>query len=160
MTVMLTETRPSVEEANKAVSEGMKIGEGAYRMVYRLPGSDWVYKVSVGFYGGAPNEDEYENYRHIIKSPEKYEGFNIPETVLLDNGMIAQRYIKGNRAPYDCSMAPFSPEYYRCTCKDEYGFSECWYSTTGIIEDNHSGNVIISTNGDGGFDIWVIDLNI
>lgn len=155
MTALLTETRPSVEEAAVAFSGGFKIGAGMYRSVYHIPGSGWVYKILHNATSSS-NEDEYASYVRLSEMKKRGEiSFSVPETVLLSSGVIAQRFVEGEHPSDNCTMTYAG---YTCDCAELYGFSECWYKATAILVDNHEMNVIITTDGDGGHDVYMIDL--
>jgi hypothetical protein len=156
MTTTLVQTRPSIEEAVAAVTAGAKIGAGMYRKVYHLDGSDWVYKVMHSSVGSS-NQDEYNTYLRLVEMRDRGElSFSLPETVLLSSGVIAQQYVRGEHPSPDCELT--YSDLYECHCAEIYGFSECWIERTSILIDNHNQNVIVTTDGDGGHDVYMIDL--
>lgn len=129
--------RPSEREAEIARTWGTKIGFGAFRDVYRRPESRWVYKFDAT--GGDANRREAENYRRI----QQYLGdlFDVPEMVLLDNGVLAAEFVEGKLGvevhPYD------APE---CPCLS-HGIPDCWRKLITRIpnkfDDLHGRNVKI-----------------
>jgi hypothetical protein len=156
MTATLVQTRPSVEEAVAAVAADAKIGAGMYRKVYHLDGSDWVYKVMHSS-AGSSNQDEYNMYLELLEAKNRGELlFSLPETVMLSSGVIAQQYVKGEHPAPDCELT--YSDAYECHCAELYGFSSCWTERTSVLVDNHNLNVIITTDGDGGHDVYMIDL--
>lgn len=144
---------PSIDEAKAAAYYGKKVGSGAYRNVYRVSGSRWVYKFEKDGCWAANSEcnvHEMSNFRRVRKSLP--EGVDFPEMHLLEDGTLAAEYVDGiHTRDLRC--------YSGCTrCKTEFGLADCW---TKMIEpvrmsgmqDLHGGNVKVA-NGK----VYIIDI--
>ncbi len=148
----LTVDLPSVEESEYARVYGNKVGQGAFRAVYRIPGSDWAYKFErtdddAWFKERNPNAKEMKNYtEHRDKLPE---GVDFPEMLMLDNGAIAVRFIDGMLA------GTIHADYRECVCAS-HGIVGCWAEkaeSTGF-QDMHGKNVMVGKDKV----IYIIDI--
>ena len=73
---------PSVEESEKAIRQGKLVGSGAFRDVYRLGDSPWVYKRErdLTWSKNGCNAQEMKNFNTLRnRLPE---GVDFPEMVL------------------------------------------------------------------------------
>ena len=135
---------PSVEESEYARTYGDKIGQGAFRAVYRIAGSGWAYKFErtdeeAWFKDTKPNTTEMRNYtQHRDKLPE---GVDFPEMVMLDNGAIAVRFIEG------VLTENIHADWKDCICAS-HGIVGCWakkVESTGF-RDMHGRNVMLGND--------------
>lgn len=148
---MQTITRPTNAAAMKAHDKGIVIGEGSSRRVFWKKGSYWAYKF---IYSSSSNfdanKDEFANYLNIKNNLP--EGINLPEMVLLDNGVLATQYIPGEQSATECWGGKHD-------CGDA---ATCWYSTVMMAQierirgfgDISWANVITTDDGK----LYVIDL--
>ncbi len=144
---------PTLEEAEQAITLGKRIGSGAFRNVYRLNTSKWVYKVdhNKGDTDFGTNSAEIKNFYRLCDILSSG-NVRIPKMQMLSTGVIAAEYIEG-RIPEDCFWLS------SCECKkDDLIDGECWYKvTTKIlrfkIADVQPSNVRIVDNV-----VYVIDL--
>jgi hypothetical protein len=139
-------TGPTRAEAFEAWDSGELIGSGSSRHVYRVPGSDWVYKYDND---SGVNELEYDNYqlcRNIMP-----DGTAIPEMQLISmrNGssVLAVRYVEGKLIAD--SVCPW----HGYTCEHEIPEFCLWeWSATVDLpwecsNDLHAWNVIVGLDG-------------
>lgn len=150
----LTVDLPSIEESEYAKRYGVRIGSGAYRNVYRIKGSRWVYKFEHGAgwsRGNGCNKREFRNFSEKRSTlPEKVD---FPEMVLLDNGAIAVEFVNG-------ILGRESHRYDRpCVCPS-HGIPECWSTmiqpvSDAGMQDLHGSNVMISRED---CKVYIIDI--
>ncbi len=139
---VLLEDIPSLEEAVYAKRMHYRIGSGAYRTVYRIPGSRWVYKFEFFYEHEYVNVEEFNNFKKYKDSFSSKE-IGFPEFVLLNNEVIAAEYIEGTLAIDFCK--PFRGP---CACTS-FGLSNCWQELVRAIKrkipDLHGRNVKYSS---------------
>lgn len=153
---METVELPTVEASEDARWNGTKIGAGAFRDVYRLGNSRWVYKFDGGFIGA--NKQEAINYNKIQEYLGKH--YAVPEMILLENGALAAEFVEGKLA---AEVHAYSDP--NCVCMS-HGIPDCWRKLIAPLaakfDDLHGRNVIISPNGklviidigEGGYDSY------
>lgn len=116
-----------------------EIGSGAWRTVYREPGSGYVVKIDCDYNGDQPpsfgtNKHEWETYQFVTENVILPDGVRIPKMALVGNMIVAQ-YIKGRHPAYT-----------------EYGWHDKVRSVP--LHDKSNSNVIIDDEGI----VWLIDL--
>ena len=142
---------PSVEEAQYARRYGERIGVGAYRTVYRLPGSKWAYKFeSNNYWSSGANNREMFNYR--TRRGTLPEEIDFPEMHMLSDGTIAAEFVNGTLAReahtgYGYNMV--------CNCESLRAV-KCWQKAVDVLnmQDLHGRNVMIRKDGK----IMIIDI--
>jgi hypothetical protein len=143
---------PSEEESEIARQFGRMIGSGAFRDVFRIPGSRWVYKFEDAEYGSANcNQREFLNYTSKRKTLP--EGVDFPEMHFLPNGAIAAEYIDGMLGVDIHSL--FDP----CVCAS-HGITNCWRTMVKPVADAgmrdlHGRNVMVAHSDKK---IYIIDI--
>jgi serine/threonine-protein kinase RIO1 len=149
----LTEAMPSVEESEEARKTGKLIGSGAFRDVYRLPGSPWVYKFERPVriqQGNGCNKREYSNF--LLRKDSLPEGVDFPEMYYLSNNVLAAEFIDG------VNGREAHPHYKTCLC-ESFGISKCWrdaiQSLQGVMRDLHMFNIMISPSARR---VYIIDI--
>lgn len=143
---------PSVEDSEYARAYGAKVGQGAFRAVYRIPGSQWAYKFErtdeeAWFKDTNPNAVEFRNFtQHRDKLPE---GVDFPEMVMLDNGAIAVQFVDGMLAYQS------HDDWQDCECRS-HGLVKCWLVMIENVRlrDMHGKNVMIGSDKV----IYIIDI--
>lgn len=146
---------PSVEESEHARTYGEMIGQGAFRSVYRIPGSKWAYKFDrddeeCWFEDRSGNAKEIKNYeRYKDQLPANV---SFPEMSLLENGAIAVEFVNGYVA------AKSHSGYRDCLCPS-HGLPDCWRNIIApmedVLEDLNSRNVMIA---EGGKRVYIVDI--
>jgi hypothetical protein len=150
----MVDTLPTVEEYLRAITNMNNIiGEGRDRVGFHIPGSNWVYK-SAKYPIDRINQREYNKYTELMNS-DLPDGIAIPEMHLLSNGVLAARYILGDR-PKNC--------YWRTHEKHQDDYYSCWLNAVELFSDKFSlldssalCNIRLVDN-DGEVTIYVIDL--
>lgn len=156
MDTLVTEL-PSDEEAVYAERYGVKVGAGAYRKVYRIPGSRFAYKVEhrVGWSSGSgANRQEFHNY--TTRRNELPAGVDFPEMHMLPSGTIAVEFVDGVLGKVAHSWTDNGYDYKEnCMCSSHWG-AQCWKKAIASVDmrDLHGGNVMISREGK----ILIIDI--
>ena len=150
---LTTVEAPSVEGALESRQECYNVGGGAFREVYRTPGSFWCYKFDdedvIG--GGAGRyADTYGNlgewlmYQWIVSKyghnligfgVDGLAGVRIPLTHMLENGVIAMQYIE-----------PAKPV--------NWGYLQSRRLKDLRLDDLHGGNVVVCKDNY----LWIVDL--
>jgi predicted Ser/Thr protein kinase len=145
---------PSVEDSEYARHYGHKVGQGAFRAVFRIPGSRWAYKfertdAECWFKDRTANLTEMRNYAE--QKDNLPEGVAFPEMILLDNGAIAVKFVDGLTA-----VKSHCDRYDDCNCSS-HGLTKCWLDLiSGInIRDLHGRNVMISPKDKK---VYIIDI--
>ncbi len=145
------EDLPSLEEALHAKRSNCFLGRGAFREVYHIPGTKWVYKFEEWFREDGINVREYKNFKQYSDSFSTKE-IVFPEFVLLNPEVIASEYVDGVLA------RDFCEGYGTCVCVRE-GLSRCWRQLVAPIElkipDLHGRNVKYSSEHKK---IFIIDI--
>lgn len=144
---------PSVEESEHARRYGNMIGRGAFREVFHIPGTEWAYKFertdeNAWFKTSKPNLVEIENFtNHRDKLPY---GVDFPEMLMLDNGVVAVKFIKGVLA------GTVHGDWNDCVCAS-HGIPDCWALKVANIplKDLHGKNVMICPEDKK---IYIIDI--
>lgn len=142
----------TLEEIEVALSDADEIGSGAWRKVYRVPGSRWVIKVDSPedyFPGGGDNAAEYAAYLELINSGLLTNTIRVPEMHFV-GGYIVAEYVEGEHPENSCW-----PGFHTELCP---GKDSCWrteFVGCGFDSlDLHSNNIKITDDGS----IYMIDL--
>lgn len=156
MDTLVTEI-PSDEEAYYAQAYGVKIGAGAFRKVYRIPGSRFAYKFehARGWSSNSgANRQEFHNY--TTRRATLPEGVDFPEMHMLPSGAIAVEFVDGVLGKVAHSWSDNGLSYRdNCMCSSHWG-AQCWKKAIEGIDmrDLHGGNVMITRQGK----ILIIDI--
>jgi hypothetical protein len=137
---MMLDTKPTVTMAKAACTKPNLIGSGKYRNVYRKDNSEWCFKVDRQSFLRGDNKSEWETYLMIKDAPWLNEWVRIPEMHMLDNGILAARYIEGTHPDRHIRCYP---DHHRYNCIGD----DCWaYKVTPavLINDIHSENIIVT----------------
>lgn len=146
---------PSLDEAQAARYYGEQIGRGAYRTVYRLPGSRWVYKFQNDGWAYNTDSNAHEFHNYSTKRETLPQGVDFPEMHLLGN-VIAAEYVDGVLA-MNAHESTWKRDGYTNICNCEsHRASQCWQKAISTInmKDLHGRNVMIRKDGK----ILIIDI--
>ena len=142
---------PTVRKAAYAIKRGNKIGEGAYRAVYKTKSGKWVYKVNTGYGTGiGSNGSEYATYVSVKNSVKLPDGVKLPEMHMVGE-YIAAEYVDGEHPTNWCSPGPYGFHDNGCP-----GVDTCWAAKVNDVKINdlHPYNVMVTKDGT----VYIIDL--